>query len=747
MQQGKTHRGEVITFYSYKGGTGRTMALANVACVLAQTRKRVLIIDWDLEAPGLHHFLPLVDTGGQPVDGLLELFYQLHERTGEIRTRDDALRVLGELPFETYVFSTAMPGLAMLPAGRFNATYGARVNAFSWESLFNAAPPLLPAFAEFLSARYDYILVDSRTGITDVSGICTTILPSKLVVVFTPNKQSLTGIFELVRRATKYRRESNDWRPLAIFPLPSRIESTREQLMKEWRYGIDARPGYQKEFESLFREVYAIEKCDLTEYLNEVQVQHVADYAYGEQVAVMIETASRLSLKRSYEEFASRLQILETPWEDVRVVHASLEIEKRLEEVELAIGKRSTIDAWSILRGILETYRAYEQVEVAKLADELGLVGAALLEEGKTKEALEMLEAAAAVQVRESGEGAPETAKRFLALAKGFAVTAEWDDAYLAARKTLEILEMRDATADTVEALQLVAMVLARRGDTDASADLYHQAVEVAMDVFGEISEEVADAFLQWARQNALARAYSSAYDALRRARVIYERLGARLKLISVVREEARLRAFGGDDLKGADEMLQEVVKWQRELLGPRAPELTETLDELAGIAVEKKEFARARKLLEEVYFRLSTTRDRSEPMVIDTLRRIGYIAMLEGDFDVAYDRLESAMSIADSALDVMHPLASTTRLNLAELLVEKGNFREAEALARQALALTTSAQGTHSRVIALTLLAKTLRHQGMTEEARSRLEEARALLSRNDPQATVIDAELAALR
>jgi MinD-like ATPase involved in chromosome partitioning or flagellar assembly len=49
--------GRIITFYSYKGGTGRSMILANVAWILASNGKRVLILDWDLEAPGLHHYL------------------------------------------------------------------------------------------------------------------------------------------------------------------------------------------------------------------------------------------------------------------------------------------------------------------------------------------------------------------------------------------------------------------------------------------------------------------------------------------------------------------------------------------------------------------------------------------------------------------------------------------------------------------------------------------------------------------
>ena len=48
--------GQIVTFYSFKRGTGRTMALANVAGILAANGTRVLIADWDLESPGLHRF-------------------------------------------------------------------------------------------------------------------------------------------------------------------------------------------------------------------------------------------------------------------------------------------------------------------------------------------------------------------------------------------------------------------------------------------------------------------------------------------------------------------------------------------------------------------------------------------------------------------------------------------------------------------------------------------------------------------
>ena len=53
--------GSVITFYSYKGGVGRSFALANVGVLLARWGFRVLCIDFDLEAPGLAHFFGSVE--------------------------------------------------------------------------------------------------------------------------------------------------------------------------------------------------------------------------------------------------------------------------------------------------------------------------------------------------------------------------------------------------------------------------------------------------------------------------------------------------------------------------------------------------------------------------------------------------------------------------------------------------------------------------------------------------------------
>src|SRR5437867_8977979 len=82
---------EAVTFYSYTGGAGRSMALANVACLLArhcQPDRGVLMVDWNLESPSLHRFFhgkfqnwsSTPENAERKLDeqvGLLDLFVEL----------------------------------------------------------------------------------------------------------------------------------------------------------------------------------------------------------------------------------------------------------------------------------------------------------------------------------------------------------------------------------------------------------------------------------------------------------------------------------------------------------------------------------------------------------------------------------------------------------------------------------------------------------------------------------------------
>ena len=325
--------GEILTFYSYKGGTGRSMVLANTACLLAQQPEGhggVLMVDWDLEAPGLHRYFAdrfsrrfdnkqtaSADLESHP--GLIDFFIALAAEIDKLPpiTEEPTPEIQAQLRhavnLDSYILPTDVPDVYLLKAGAFDETYAKRVNTFAWEPLYHRAPWMITLVADWFTSRFRYTLIDSRTGITDTSGICTMLLPDKLVAVFTPNQQSLDGVLQMVERSTNYRRRSSDLRPLSVFPLPSRIEASEPELRERWRKGTGT--GYQPRFEALFRKIWELDDCNLDGYFNEVQIQHASAYAYGEKVAVLLEKGNdRTSLRRAYVSFVERLA-LDEPWD------------------------------------------------------------------------------------------------------------------------------------------------------------------------------------------------------------------------------------------------------------------------------------------------------------------------------------------------------------------------------------------------------------------------------------------------
>lgn len=356
--------GQVITFYSYKGGTGRSMAMANLACLLAQQGRKVLAIDWDLEAPGLHrYFEELVDQNPHfhAKPGLIDLFYELDFRLQKIasdnyQSEEEAAILLSDFPLSQYFVRTSVPSLTLMKAGRFDRDYGRRTNSFPWEAFYTRSPWLIRNLGQALASSFDYVLIDSRTGITDTSGICTMLLPEKLVVVFTPNRQSILGAAELVERAVEYRRISDDPRPLLVFPLPSRVEPAEPQLREQWRFGIGKGfPGFQGLFEELFSRTYEVTDCSLQKYFDDVQIQHLPRYAFGESIAVLKERSEdRLSLSRAFRAFAEKLTCGDPPWSGPKSLETIL-VEKQYAEQRVAelAGSVGTATRAGVKKGVL----------------------------------------------------------------------------------------------------------------------------------------------------------------------------------------------------------------------------------------------------------------------------------------------------------------------------------------------------------------------------------------------------------
>ena len=140
--------GDVVTFYSYKGGTGRSMALVNCAGLIAQHlpsgAKPILLIDFDLEAPGLHRYLaPYLapESGGVGGPGVLELFAELRRRIdlalpaampaalGETaRLADDEIAaIVDALDLHEFIDDTRLGNLKLMTAGRFDEKLHAQI--------------------------------------------------------------------------------------------------------------------------------------------------------------------------------------------------------------------------------------------------------------------------------------------------------------------------------------------------------------------------------------------------------------------------------------------------------------------------------------------------------------------------------------------------------------------------------------------------------------------------------------------
>ena len=391
--------GETITFYSYKGGNGRTMALSNVATLLAQQNPtdKILMIDWDLEAPGLHRFffqaslftsftieqLQKLEKNVNEGQGLIDLFITLNNMLDGYSKVDDSVvrQILNKVKFDDYIISTSLKNLFILKAGRFDKQYSDKVNTFNWENLYNKSPSLIRLFSETLTKQYKYVLIDSRTGFTDISGICTMLLPQKLVVVFTPNNQSYTGIKDLILKATTYRRKSNDIRPLLAFPLPSRIEFSRDDLRAYWRYGNHEKKitGYQNMFQDIFKDVYGLDECNLTEYFEQVQIQQSPNYAYGEEIAVISEkTKDSFSLSKSYEIFTQWLVDSNPPWESKSEESSNINPSAAIDFENIGLDLQNKGEYEKALSYYNRSLAIYEQLnnkkELAQIHNKIGIL-------------------------------------------------------------------------------------------------------------------------------------------------------------------------------------------------------------------------------------------------------------------------------------------------------------------------------------------------------------------------------------
>ena len=270
-----TPKGQVITFYSYKGGVGRSSLVASVAVTLASWGKKVVCVDWDLEAPGLSiYFEPYID----PVStGLLDL-------TEDIQAKPS-------ISWRDYVTPARLPQggkLDLIPAGG-RESYSDRVQALSWDDLFDKYKfgQYLELMRRDLKEEYDFVLIDSRTGLSDVGGICAVQLPDLLIVLVTTNDQSISGTADIARRIPIARDALTfDRLALPIIPILSKFDAREErELGHRWLGRTAERLG------SLYMPWLPVGH-EVIDVLERTTIPYVSSWNFGERIPPLEERSS-----------------------------------------------------------------------------------------------------------------------------------------------------------------------------------------------------------------------------------------------------------------------------------------------------------------------------------------------------------------------------------------------------------------------------------------------------------------------
>ncbi len=216
-----------IAFYSYKGGVGRSLTVANVATYLARLGKRVFVVDMDLEAPGLHYKFKRREHLA-PRQGMVDI---LHD-----------FKTSGQPPesLESFVIDVGPDGesvgkVHLLPAGAApSPAYWKKLATLDWYQMFYAEEPSgVPMFLELralIEETYtpDFLLLDARTGITEMGGIATTVLADYVVFLMLSTQEHLEGTRAVMCSLQKQSRVGVESREVNLVAVLSRMPARKD---------------------------------------------------------------------------------------------------------------------------------------------------------------------------------------------------------------------------------------------------------------------------------------------------------------------------------------------------------------------------------------------------------------------------------------------------------------------------------------------------------------------------------------
>ncbi len=190
----------VVTFYSYKGGVGRSTTLASYASHLAiKKNKKVVVFDCDFEAPGFTNFFLEDPDNIYYKNGLVEFFMD------SVEGNEDCLSAYY---WEASKKFSGQGSVYVFPSGNLSTEFiednsGAthlkhylnglsRLDVFNQDSLVERFQYLISKIENEITP--DVILIDSRTGFNDIFGISAFRLSDIVVGFFGIDAQTKPGM-------------------------------------------------------------------------------------------------------------------------------------------------------------------------------------------------------------------------------------------------------------------------------------------------------------------------------------------------------------------------------------------------------------------------------------------------------------------------------------------------------------------------------------------------------------------------
>lgn len=233
----------IATFYSFKGGVGRTTLLAAMAWRLARLGKRVVVVDLDVEAPGAGTLF-----GASAQRGLLDLLLD-HASLGDFDL-DAALSPASALdpasqPLVEVIGAGALSEGYFEKLARLDYTASGVLPASTGDSPVGAALKALLHKLIRRTPRPDYILFDARAGLHDVAGLSLHGLAHVDVLVARASDQAYQGL-DLAIASLARRRKPRDLRLLVAHTFVPPVPGSPEAVAVEREFADRAYDIFQR---------------------------------------------------------------------------------------------------------------------------------------------------------------------------------------------------------------------------------------------------------------------------------------------------------------------------------------------------------------------------------------------------------------------------------------------------------------------------------------------------------------------